>query len=81
MCMVGCQDDPEVPGGGFFLVRNSWGGMWARDSAVEPGYARIPYAYIQKYANSAYVASVKPQDGNGCIILRQLRRIWEWLFG
>jgi hypothetical protein len=78
MCMVGYQDDPEVPGGGMFLVRNSWGVSWAADSAFEPGYARIPYAYIQKYANSAYVAGVT--DGKGCIILRWLRRIWEWLF-
>jgi hypothetical protein len=77
MCMVGYQDDPDVPGGGMFLVRNSWGVGWARNSAVEPGYARIPYAYIQKYANSAYVASMRKV--NGCTLLRWLRRIWEWL--
>ena len=30
MCMVGYQDDANVPGGGYFLVRNSWGTSWAR---------------------------------------------------
>ena len=79
MCMAGYQDDLEVPGGGMFLVRNSWGVGWARNSAVEPGYARIPYAFIQNYANSAYVASMR--SGSGCALLRWLRRIWEWLFG
>jgi C1A family cysteine protease len=82
MCMVGYHDDPEVPGGGLFLVRNSWGATtWAANSAIEPGHARIPYAYIEQYANAAYVASIEPSDANGCTILRWLRRIWEWLFG
>lgn len=62
MCMVGYQQDEATPGGGYFLVRNSWGTSWASRSAVEPGYARIPFAYIRQYANSAFnaEASVEP---------------------
>ncbi len=83
MCMVGYQDDPDVPGGGFFLVRNSWGATtWARDSVFEPGYARIPYTYIEQYANSAYSASVeRSAGGEGDTLPTWWRRLWESLFG
>ena len=57
MCIVGYQDDPDVPGGGFFMVRNSWGTTWASDSALEPGYCRLPYEYMTQYGLSAYTAS------------------------
>jgi len=56
MCMVGYQRDETTPGGGYFMVRNSWGESWARNSAVAPGYARIPFEYIHQYANSAFTA-------------------------
>ncbi len=63
MCMVGYEADLNVPGGGYFLVRNSWGEDWAKDQKTAeevpmPGYARIPYAYINQYGTSAYIASV-----------------------
>lgn len=57
MCMVGYTDDLDVPGGGYFLVRNSWGSNWAKNSMIEPGYARIPYAYIREYAVSAFTST------------------------
>jgi hypothetical protein len=61
MCMVGYQDDPDVPGGGYFLVRNSWGTTsWGRANVVAPGHARIPYAYMAEHGRSAFVASVAP---------------------
>ena len=64
MCMVGYEDDGDVPGGGYFIVRNSWGTGWAGNNAVSPGYCRIPYAYIEQYGRSAYVAlgAAKPLD-------------------
>jgi hypothetical protein len=69
MCMVGYEDDEAVPGGGYFLVRNSWGTDWAQNSAVAPGYCRIPYAYITRYGMTAYTATVapprKPGKGTG----------------
>jgi C1A family cysteine protease len=62
MCMVGYQDDPDVPGGGYFLVRNSWGTTtWGRDNAVAPGHARIPYAYMAEHGSSAHVAYPLPK--------------------
>ena len=37
--MVGYADDATVPGGGYFIVKNSWGAGWG-----ENGYFRIAYA-------------------------------------
>jgi hypothetical protein len=54
MCIVGYEDDPSVPGGGFFIVRNSWGEDWAQASQVAPGYCRLPYRYLEVYGTTAY---------------------------
>jgi C1A family cysteine protease len=54
MLLAGYEDDLTVPGGGFFIVRNSWGEDWAFSSAIAPGYCRLPYAYIERYGNAAY---------------------------
>jgi hypothetical protein len=56
MCIVGYQQDEATPGGGYFMVRNSWGEDWAGNSVLAPGYARIPFAYINQLANSAFTA-------------------------
>ncbi len=68
MCMVGYQTDEAVPGGGYFIVRNSWGTDWACNSAVAPGYARLPFAFISQYGNSAYTAQKAPE---------QPKNLWE----
>ena len=60
MCMVGYEDDPSVPGGGYFIIRNSWGTTWAAQSSIAPGYARMPYAYMEKYGTAAHIALVAP---------------------
>ncbi len=55
----------DSPGGGLFLVRNSWGTGWAKNNPVAkhdgagPGYALIPYAYIAKYCGEAYTIDAK----------------------
>ena len=54
LCIVGYEDDPSVPGGGFFIVRNSWGEDWAQASKVAPGYCRLPYRYMEVYGTVAY---------------------------
>jgi hypothetical protein len=46
MCFVGYADDPTQPGGGYFILRNSWGPQWASASTYGAGYGTIPYAYI-----------------------------------
>ena len=58
MCMVGYQEDAAVPGGGYFLVRNSWGKTWANKCADGAGYCRLPFAYVAQLGRSAYTASV-----------------------
>lgn len=59
MCVVGYQDDgpatvTETPGGGFFILRNSWGMTWGKDCAFGPGYGTIPYGYIVAFNWEAY---------------------------
>lgn len=56
MTLVGYQDDPTAPGGGYFLVRNSWQ-PWAFDGVWQTGYGVIPYAYISRHANAAFSAA------------------------
>lgn len=59
MCMVGYEADNETPGGGYFIVRNSWGTSWASQSLTAPGHARIPFEYIRQLCNSAYTAAIE----------------------
>jgi C1A family cysteine protease len=87
MCMVGYEDDPTVPGGGYFIIRNSWATTWASKSAVAPGYARLPYAYMQQYASAAHTATVtdakkKEEPKNAEVgFLEQLFALLRKLFG
>lgn len=59
MVLVGYGDSAEFAGGGFFIVRNSWGTLWAPRSVFGPGYGTIPYKYIKDYNQVAcFVRSV-----------------------
>jgi Papain family cysteine protease len=49
MCLIGYKDQSDVPGGGYFILRNSWFGSWGTQSAYGSGNGVIPYAYITKY--------------------------------
>jgi C1A family cysteine protease len=51
--LVGYQDSRDTPGGGYFIVRNSWGTGWGQSCPYGPGYGTIPYQYI---ANDAWEA-------------------------
>ncbi len=67
MCAVAFFDNawlarmgqPEAVGGGVFLVRNSWGTSWAQNNPLAkidgagPGYAIVPFGYIQEYCVEA----------------------------
>ena len=46
MCVVGYRDDTSAPGGGYFIVRNSWGPEWAKDNPDGPGYCHVPYKLV-----------------------------------
>jgi len=58
VCLVGYQDTPTSPGGGYFIVRNSWGITWAASSPYGRGYGTIPYQYITNDAFEAFTAIV-----------------------
>lgn len=74
MCMVGYEVDAAVPGGGYFLVRNSWGPGWGRDNPVAAGHARIPFAFISQYGKSAYIAKAGPRTAKSFC-----QRFRDWL--
>ncbi|WP_129671961.1 C1 family peptidase [Candidatus Chloroploca sp. Khr17] len=46
LCALGYRDDPQAPGGGYFIVRNSWGDSWAVENSDGPGYCHVPYRLI-----------------------------------
>jgi hypothetical protein len=52
---VGYRDDPDVPGGGAFVFRNSYGVDWG-----DGGYATMSYAYARAYANDALWIELRP---------------------
>lgn len=59
VCLVGYVDTPLSPGGGYFIVRNSWGTAgFGSANPLGAGYGTIPYAYITNDAYEAYTAVV-----------------------
>jgi len=73
--VVGYQDDPSVPGGGYFVARNSWGEEYACNSLIDkPGCALIPYAYVRKYCVEAYAAQLEKRDEFEAKYVRALDR-------
>jgi len=48
VALVGFADDPDYAGGGYFVVRNSWGDTWATESVFGAGYGTIPYRYVER---------------------------------
>jgi hypothetical protein len=49
MCVVGYGYSDEFTGGGYVIVRNSWGDTWAPDSPFAPGYGTLPFSYVSEY--------------------------------
>lgn len=52
MAIIGYVDDEETPGGGYFLVRNSWA-PWGYDNPLGESIGSIPYAFISKHNMAA----------------------------
>ncbi|MBC7893364.1 MAG: C1 family peptidase [Sphingobacteriaceae bacterium] len=71
VCLVGYQDTPGSPGGGYFLVRNSWGTAgFGYESPYGAGYGTIPYQYITNYAYlgesfTAIVPGIQTEEDTG----------------
>lgn len=49
MCAVGYAADEGFAGGGYLVLRNSWGADWAPQSPVAAGHALLPYLYLELY--------------------------------
>ncbi|NUQ38700.1 MAG: C1 family peptidase [Caldilineales bacterium] len=52
MALIGYVDDAASPGGGYFLLRNSWS-PWGFENPLGPGYGAIPYAFLAAHNMSA----------------------------
>ena len=58
VCLAGYSDDPDWPGGGYFVFRNSWGSAWAHESPVKAGYGMLPYAYVDQHGSNFVILNV-----------------------
>jgi len=58
MCAVGYGPDPDRPGGGYLILRNSWGEDWAPQSPVAPGHALLPFLYFELYGWESFSADL-----------------------
>jgi hypothetical protein len=54
VCVVGYRTDASAPGGGVFVIRNSWGPAWGKNSPDGSGYGTLPFAYLTAYGKEAY---------------------------
>jgi hypothetical protein len=71
VCLVGYVDTAASPGGGYFIVRNSWGtSAFGSANPFGAGYGTIPFQYITNDAWEAFTAvvpginSVNDTDGD-----------------
>jgi len=57
MCAAGYDYDDQFTGGGYFILRNSWGAGFAPSSPVAPGHALLPFAYWEDYGWEAFAGT------------------------
>ena len=55
--LAGYEDNPDYPGGGTFIIRNTWGTGWQAN-----GFARMSYNYFRHYANDLLSFHVSTRD-------------------
>jgi C1A family cysteine protease len=55
LVLVGFADDGTFPGGGYFIIRNSYGTTWGAHCPFGAGYGTIPYRYIELDNYSAFI--------------------------
>jgi hypothetical protein len=49
VCAAGYLLDATAPGGGFIIVKNSWGTARTPASPIRPGYYCLPFDYVDLY--------------------------------
>lgn len=55
ICVVGYEVNPNIPGGGAFILRNSWGSSWAKPQGrFGAGYGTLYFDYVAKYGLEAF---------------------------
>jgi hypothetical protein len=57
MCAVGYGYDAAFAGGGFIILRNSWGTDFAPESRIAPGHALLPFLYFELYGWECFTAA------------------------
>ncbi len=55
--ILGYKLDDTVPGGGYFVVRNSWGTTFADD-----GHVKITFDFAKKHGIDAYRVTLQETD-------------------
>ena len=65
MVFVGYRVHAGAPGGGYFIVRNSWGQGWAPDNPDGPGHCWLPFAYVAQYGRSHVWATLQQREVRG----------------
>jgi hypothetical protein len=60
LCLVGYQDDANYPGGGYFILRNSWSTSWGYQCPYGAGYGTIPYQYVANDNWESYSPASRP---------------------
>ncbi len=58
MCVIGYDFDETFTGGGYFVLRNSWGTAWAPANPNGPGHGAIPFEYIDRYGWEAFTLAL-----------------------
>lgn len=57
MAIVGFKDDDSWPGGGYFIIRNSWGDRWAPENKYKAGHGFFPYEYFRQFNDDSWTVS------------------------
>ncbi len=54
MCAVGYGFDDGYLGGGYLIMRNSWGTGWGSQSPFGAGHGTLPFAYVRQFGWEAF---------------------------